>query len=59
MEAPRRGAREAKSRARPAQRSRTRAHTPVRAEGMRSGGGGSGTRDLEPANPTVALRLGD
>lgn len=44
-----------------------RAHSPAlplmhalqRAEGMGSGGGGSDTRDLEPTNPTVALRLGD
>lgn len=34
-------------------------HTLQRAEGMGSRGGGSGTRDLEPTNPTVALRLGD
>lgn len=34
-------------------------HTLRAAEGMGSRGGGSGTRDLEPTNPTVALRLGD
>lgn len=34
-------------------------HALQRAEGMGSRGGGSGTRDLEPTNPTVALRLGD